>query len=367
MAYSFILLGVGIQNALINSQVTVLAPKMNLIQKCTFVYSLYYRQHVYWVGISVSVIVFAICMLLFGGLSIYYFKIVVFTAIAYLVFLHAEYNRTVSFLGLRADRVLIQDLAYLMLLFLSFFVLYYIIPQHGAALISVYSIIIAGAILSVIIGYKLHDVINRYSKGNNEILLDCWVHGKWALLGVLVTWLESQSYIYLLSVIRGLSSSASANIARQFFVPIALFSLSFGRIFRPIWAKSCAEGKFEKVKHQSFVAATVLSVVIIVYGVTVASYSKLIISAVYTGILFDSHKFVLCWTVYSCLNIWVTNLSTLLQVTERFRHIALSGVLTAGVTIVCSIVFLKILGEYGTILAMCIGQALYIFLLWREL
>ncbi|MFQ5559462.1 MAG: lipopolysaccharide biosynthesis protein [Nitrospinota bacterium] len=363
LAYSVIMLAVGLQNALVNTQVTVLSPQKKSVERRQFTFSLYFGQYLYWIPLTLLTLVVFLFLRSQEALSFQTSSLILTTTATTFIYFLREYNRTISFLNLEPFKVLLQDFVFVFVWFCSFFLLVHYFPEKAYFLLAVSAIGVASLIISLIMTVLYVKDVTDPRLQQKAALKECWANGKWSLLGVIITRIEAQSYVYLLSFLKGVENTASANAARQFFMPIVLLSVSFGRIFRPKWAIVKVEGKGTKVLPDATKEVAVIVTLILAYTILVSLAAKTVIPLVFTKEYFDSIPYLLIWAIYFSLNIAVTTSSLVLQVYEKFKQITYVSAVTATVTVLSTFFCVEYFGGYGSIVSMCLGQFLLLILL----
>jgi len=366
LAASIILLVVGFQNALITTQFTVLAPAKAADEQDRFCAALNIGQFIYWIPLAVLFILALYLLRACGALGSEYLPLLTICAVSALGVLSREFLRAYYYFKLEPSLVLFIDIAYI-LLFSSAFgaCLFFDVPN--AHLYALAGMGMAGFIASVKGMRSLKAKLPSISK---ETLLaplkECWKNGKWALLGVAVTWLQTQSYVYLTLSMLGAEHTAVAHAARLLLMPTMLLNLSYGMLFRAKWAQDLSGGAAESVfKDASRVLAALVSIIAL-YSVGLYIFSDSIIATVFKEKYQNISSYIFLWAILFIFQAARSNASLILQVFQNFKGITVINAVTAPVTVILGIVLIKTIGAQGSVMAMAAGEALLGLMLYAK-
>ena len=365
IAFATILLAVGLSNAIITTQMTVNTADRPQSQKDVYCYEMLLAQ---------ALIVLPAILLVWISILILYFFSIVDKSTAIFIFIVAftvvgvlihDFFRRLFFLKLRPHFVLLIDSV--RLLFLSSLTVCFL---KSEIFLNFHSMMITGyglsAILSGYIGYKMAclPVGSSFSDARNA-LFEAWLHGKWATAGVIVTWLQNQSYTYLLAFLSGTSSIADANAARLFFAPISMLTTSFASIFMPRFSIMRSQGEMKQMASQSQKIMIIIFAVVVGYGVIVFLLKNLILQSVFPGKYQNIMPLIFAWMFYFLFQSIRTNSSLLLQVLKKFKYITISSSVTSAVVILICVILIHFYGVMGNILGMAAGELVLAIILWR--
>ena len=365
LATSIILLVIGLQNALINTQMTVLAPQKEKNEQKKFCAYLSIGQFIYWFPVAS---LFWIILYISNQLNLINDNMysvlltVIFISSALLI---KEFIRSYLFINLDIKMVFILDIFYILMNFLFILIFYYC--HLGKMYLYV---LVALGLSSVCVFffpfYKLNKSVPFSIRKILNSLKYCLVHGKWSLIGVMVTWLHSQSYVYLITPLLGRDQMAIVHSARLLFAPIALLNMSYGKIFRAKWARDWNSPNRSKVFKSAQLVLNILLSTIIFYSFTIYLFEKEIVTLFFTKEYSSSGYYIVFWTGIFLFQACRTNASLLLQVFLHFKDLALANSLMAITTIIGSVIFIKLFTVSGSLLGMMTGEAFLAIYLMRE-
>jgi len=182
-----------------------------------------------------------------------------------------------------------------------------------------------------------------------------------------VTWLQDQSYIYLLALASSTASVAEANAAKLFLSPIALINVSFGRTLMPRWARMRSEKNIEGIVATARKAAYAMSAIIVFYVLIILLCKDLIITNFMTKEYQGIGVLIFLWGVWFLIQTNRANSSWCLQVFSKFRQIMTTNMISAVTVVSISFILIAHLGAEGSILSLIIGETVFAILLRKVL
>ncbi len=359
LGYAIILFLVGIQNALVSSQMAVLAPSRSASEQGRFCSALAVGQFAIFVPLALIGLVVGLALKGAGhagaGMA---FAI----SVSLLGVVLREFFRSYFFLRLQPMRVLWLDIAFVTLLFTGLWAAVILqIPQINQA-----ALVIMG-LASLIVGIAATVMARRELPVRpadiRPAMQESWQHGRWALGGVTVTWIQDQSYIYLLSALVSTAETAEASAARLFLAPLLLLNAGFSRVLVPRWAYLAHAGKHDEIETVAKKVQWVLLLVIFGYVGFLLLVKDWLIPIVLTGAYTQTASLILLWGILFAIQSMRGNYSSLLQVFKRFREITLANSATAIGVLLMGVVLIKAYGVKGSLMTLIIGEAVLTLLL----
>jgi len=156
-----------------------------------------------------------------------------------------EFSRAAYFADLHADRVLALDLFYAMAVALVLALLTQFIAVSAA------SVVLATGVAGVAAGGF---ALIRFA-GRSPVtvgvpsLRQAWRHGQWDTYGSVVTWLQSQSYVFFAAAAGGLAMAGAVSAARLMGMPLALAWAGGANVLRVSIAKALAADDVAKAAN----------------------------------------------------------------------------------------------------------------------
>jgi O-antigen/teichoic acid export membrane protein len=362
IGFAAILLCVGVANALVTTQMTVFAPEKpdKIKYCCTMLLGQYFIFIPLW-------IIFAVF-----SFAVFYLKIITADLFTYALVLSAtvmtaifhEFMRRYFYIDLKPYRVLQIDIVNVIVIFgsLILMVIYKLNVSHISAVI-IYG---AAALMAGLTGLMLSKLLQKLKL--TEIInsiKEAWHHGLWALGGVIVTWLQSQSYVALLSILATTASIAEANAARLFLAPVSIISSSLAQVFIPRLAILRNAGEHDAITRLTQRILLLIMAVICLVVLITFLIKDYILGRFFPKEYANIGPLVLLWALVFVAQAICSNASILLQIYKKFKAITVCNFYTAIATALMTWFLIKLNGIDGSIQAMALGQLLLALLLWR--
>lgn len=364
LGFALLLFCIGVHNALITTQMTVLHAK-----KCdarhSFCSALASGQYGIFLPMIALAIISVASMEYLDWLTQDISNIVITALAAMLGVMSREFARSHFFVNRRPGAVLVIDIIYIVAvvagiavagtLFRDTLGLFTIATLGAASIISG----LAGLAIA-----RLRPTVSMSAVSG--ALRSAWPQGKWALIGVIVTTIQGQSYVYLLTAIGGPEQTADVNAAILLMMPISLLTVSTARILLPRWSTLRANSDHNRIVESARLVIAALIVVISIYTAMIAFAHKYI-----TGLMLTQEysvgptMIILCGAVFLAQAIR-SNFSLVLQAYERFRVVTVMSSVAAVAVVLAGVVLISAFGGIGSLMAMLIGELLLVLLLGRE-
>lgn len=191
-----------------------------------------------------------------------------------------------------------------------------------------------------------------------------WQYGKWALAGVLVTHLQSYSYLYFLGAFLSSMAVAEVSAARLLLMPLVLFQAAWGKVVIPHGARMRDANRYTEFFNQLIISSVIFSLLIIVYIYLLFLASSSIGSLVFTEEYAEAFDLVIPWGVVYISGFISLNANLGLQVLREFSVIAKINFVTMLITVFLSVFLIKEFGVYGGLAALGIGNLFLGLFLW---
>ena len=194
---------------------------------------------------------------------------------------------------------------------------------------------------------------------------EAWQHGRWALGGVVITWLQDQSYIYLLTFLLGAAGTAEASAARLFLSPASLVIASFGRVLLPTLARLHHERQRHQLCRVAGKGLLIVAVTVGCYVLAIAATADHLAAAFLPASYGGLRWMVLLWGACTLVQVFRSHLSWLLQASRSFRPITIANALSTVVTLLSGTLLISRYGPAGGVVALIVGELVLTGLLWR--
>lgn len=363
IGFAVSLLFVGFANAIVMTQMTVIAPSKPDDDRERYCGSMLLAA--FAIVLPVSLLVWLCSYLPIDGFSDKYRDLLAALSLAIPGFVIVEFLRRYFYLSLAVKNAFYVDASLLILFSGMLSVIYFsdlgdlhfwVLSAYGIS-----ALIVAAVFLRRVVRFPLHDAFRLVPHSMTE----AWKQGKWALGGVTVTSIQNQGYVYLLALLQGAASVAEANAARLFLSPLSLLSTSLSRVFMPRMAILRAEGHVGKAVKLSVVILCILLACILIYTGALLSSIDWILSVFATPEYQSIGILVALWALFIIGNSLRNVPTQLLQISHKFRMITLSSTVTAVLVLLLSILSIRLYGICGLIIVMALGELVLAVILMR--
>ncbi len=114
---------------------------------------------------------------------------------------------------------------------------------------------------------KLTAFNNSYNKRLLVVWHRFWQYGKWALSSVTLTWVNLNSYPYVVLFFFGATTVADIAASRFFWMPMTLIITAWSSVFRPYISSWFSNGKTQLTKRLTFFSIILSIFLFLIYGV----------------------------------------------------------------------------------------------------
>lgn len=352
----------GYQNALVTTQMTVLAPHKSPDDRRLFCHGLAIGQWMIFVPIALLALLYAAYSFLAPDADAQVSVLILAFGVALLPVLRKEFLRSYLFLNFRADLVFRLDIVFIGAYITAVSLLYFLASAYLAS-----GAIMGVGLASLVVALIGHALIDRPpTTARNTVLPalgEAIQHGKWAAGGVTLTNLQSHSHVYMLGLFATAAAIAEVSAAYLLVVPVMLLSTSLTKVLLPRWATSAkAEGIDATARAAN---RTLAAVVAVAMGYVAVVY--LVIDPV-AGLLFPddytnvANLFVL-WGGVALVQLVRSNRSMQLQSMHKFYLLFKANIFSALTVVIVSYILIKEFGPEGAVGALLIGELLLALML----
>lgn len=360
LAIPVTLLITSIQNAIINTPLMVLYAGKSKDTQAEYISSLIIAQVFFILVIFLLTILVAAALLLLQILTTD--ELLMFTSVAVAVvgLLSREILRGIYFTQELPQSVIKIDIAYLLFLCVLVVIVYHIFFVNVAVIF----ILIGISALSASIIQNI-SFIKRFDFSSVKMYLkENWILGKWAFGGVIITHIQSYSYIYLLGLLISAEAIADVSAARLLVMPFVFLADGWGKIAVPRGSRLREEKKINVLYKEQILISIIFSMLIVVYTALMISipenWKNTILSDNYT----NSYGYVIYFGIGLSIRFFSSNAMFGLHVLKNFSSITKVNFVTMIVVISSSYILINLIGVEGALLASILGQLLLATGLW---
>jgi O-antigen/teichoic acid export membrane protein len=197
-------------------------------------------------------------------------------------------------------------------------------------------------------------------------LATCWRGGRWALGGTAVTWLQTQSYAYVLGAVLGPAAAGMANLARLFVSPFSFLVPAINKLAFPRLAEMHRSAPARLAAAGRTLAAALALAVLAYAGLLALGFdaaAPIVLGRPVSGL----GTLVALWCAVQLFNVVRTAGSLVLQARRGFRALTLLNLPSGALSLILALLLAPPLGAPGAVLAALGGEALLAFLIWRRI
>jgi O-antigen/teichoic acid export membrane protein len=197
-------------------------------------------------------------------------------------------------------------------------------------------------------------------------LIESWRHGRWALGGAVITWVQAQAYSYVLAFFLGPGGVGVANAARIFISPFSFFLPAINKVAIPRLA-DLRQSDPHRMFHVSMMLTLWLSILTVIYT-CILLFSLDFVAKIVLG-RHDTRieAVVWAWCLVLIFQMIRSGGAVLLQVQKKFRVLMLVNIPTALITVTAAILLIHWFGAIGAVLGMASGEFVLASLIFREI
>jgi O-antigen/teichoic acid export membrane protein len=238
------------------------------------------------------------------------------------------------------------------------------IPLSAEHVLLLYAL--GAAIGSCVAYFKSPLPLREGTKNIRPALAEAWHHGRWALGGSVITWIQAQAYSYVLAFFLGPGGVGQANAARIFISPFSFFLPAINKVAIPRLADLRYHNP-QKMFRVSMMLTLALSILTIAYSCIVL-FSLDFVAKIILG-RHDPRieSVVWAWCLVLVFQMIRSGGAVLLQVQKKFRVLMLVNIPTAVITVVAAVLLIHWFGAVGSVLGMVAGEVVLASFIWREI
>jgi len=191
-----------------------------------------------------------------------------------------------------------------------------------------------------------------------------WKLGRWSLLGVLVTHIQSYSNLYLTGTLLSSSAVASVSASRLPFMPLSLIQGGWTKVAVPRGARLRENRQLRRVVREQVAAGAITAVAMVMYVVLLLMSSDYLNRFLFNKGYESAVDLIILWAAINVVSFFGLNAISGLLVMKKFSVITKVNVVTMLITLSCNYVFIKAYGIKGGLAASLVGETLLAAALW---
>lgn len=340
-----------IQNALINTPFMVEYWSKEENERENFISSLILIQKKFLGILLLIILVISLSIsLIFNSSSL----LVLFASFSILVFglLSREFIRNYFFTIEKPEKAVINDGTYLFIITILLTILYL---RDSINIGSVLIIIGLASILSSVFRIKqllIHRDLSLALKHFSE----CFRHGRWALLGAMVTHIQSYGYLYLIGFFFSTKDIGDLAAIRLLFIPFAFITIGYGKIAIPRGSKLIIEGNLRKFLNEELFFSFSYSLIVLIYSIVINFLPKDLLVLVLKKEYMTALEYIPFFSISTIFSILGATGSNGLQSLKKFKSLSQINTISMIIVLIITLIGINFIGIYGALIANILGQ-----------
>jgi O-antigen/teichoic acid export membrane protein len=345
-----------VQNAMVNTPMMVLLPRLGCIEKKHFIKGLTGLLSVGIPCAGIIILLIAYGFSTFRGTQDFSLNHAVIFTVSIWPLMLRDYWRAKEYANLRPALALRRDITYsllalsMLVLLIIFNAVYFgtVLPIMGvSAFISFFYCQLEG--LHPLPSW--HEIQQSFRKA--------WPYSRWSLLGIASRSIQNNAYVYLPFFMLGIKEVAYLAAARLVMMPGTLLSTSWANYFKPLASESLAKGEIRGAFRTLITSTATLVVLLILYTGTVLIFLKVLPETWLPRNYQNISIYVLLWAGIMLITIMQSNISVLFQASLAFKKLALLGLLSAIFTFLISSLLIIKLRALGALVGLGLGEVFF--------
>ncbi len=256
----------------------------------------------------------------------------------------------------RAGGLLRVDLTYLTVVAVGASALAAASRLSATAMLSTVACAAAGAAASGLVLARGR-VLGRLLTARRALRL-WWQRGRYSLLTGLVSWVQSQGYIYLCAGLLGLESLARVAAARLLFAPLATLLTAWSKATATGAAEQWREGRQPALLRTLLRSTAGFAALVALWCTVILAVQGFVLDDVFKGKYLDMTALVLAWGFAFLANAGRTVWQLGLRASGSFGQLARLAAMGAVVSLGVTFFGIHLLGEVGAIAGFAAAEAL---------
>lgn len=365
IGYGICMLYVGMGNAVIVTQMVVNMPDRERDEKARYAAKMLYAVLILGGAMLALTAAGSVITTLFRPDYARFLGTVAAVAIASALFLCHDYFVSYAYLIRKESLALIVNMVTMAILFagLAFGKIAGItLTAEKALLLYAFGVTAGSAIAYMVSPLSL--------RGNTRNLmpdfLEAWRQGRWALGGVGITWVQSQTYTYVLAFFLGPAGVGQANAARIFISPFSFLLPAINKVAIPRLA-DLRRSNPKKMLMVSWLLTAGVTLLAVLYSLILLASLHYVVRTLlgrYDPVI---ESLVWIWCLVLVFQMLRSGGGVLLQIQKKFRILTLVNIPSAVITVAAAVALIVWLGAAGAIWGMVAGELVLLLLIWKEI
>jgi len=217
-------------------------------------------------------------------------------------------------------------------------------------------------------GFITSGIFNRSWKfdwaGIRESYRENWSFGRWSLLGVFVTHVQSYCNVYLTGTLLSSTAVGTVSASRLPFTPLSLIQSGWPKVVLPRGSRLREDQQLQRFIREQFLVITIVGIAIVIYMVFLSMSSDFLKTFLFNKGYESSLDLIIFWGAINIFSFSNLTAGCVLQVTKEFRVLAKVNFITMIITLSCNYFFIRSFGIKGGLASYLLGEMLLAIALW---
>lgn len=167
-----------------------------------------------------------------------------------------------------------------------------------------------------------------------------WAESRWMLVGASATELHERSYVFMLQLLRGMTTVGTVHAGRILIGPISLLTTAWGRAMRPRMAALMENGQHGAARSILLSGLAITTMLTLAYAAVLFLLWGYIDRQLFAGRYENMWQIVVAWCGYGLLSIPANCLSFYFQAERRFKPLALNALVSGAGSLACMLLLI---------------------------
>ncbi len=192
-----------------------------------------------------------------------------------------------------------------------------------------------------------------------------WKYGKWSLIGVTVTHIQTYSYLYLLGIMVSSVAVADVSAARLLLMPLVLAPAGWKKVILPHGSRLREKSQLPRLFKEQVIISVAFVVITISFVFVLIFLKPVLLKIILSNKYANSFDYIFYWGAIFSIGFISLNASLGLQVLKNFKVISIVNSFTMLVTVLLAYFLIYSNGIQGGLIALLIGQTISAIILWN--
>jgi O-antigen/teichoic acid export membrane protein len=197
-----------------------------------------------------------------------------------------------------------------------------------------------------------------------RIALENWNYGRWLVAGTVLYSVTSQVQTYLAAALLGL---AAAGTLRALQIPSLVMTqivTALGLLVLPALARDFGTGRFDRLRKKGLLVGASVTALALAYAASLALFSGSVEQILFEG-RFAAYRYLIpLLAVIPVFTACASGFSMVLRAAQKSHFDLIANCISAPVSLISALVFIRFWGVGGAGLSMVVGFATYAFVLF---